>query len=92
MKFVEIYKLQNNGDQKVIAICKLTDEGVICEGEEVFVQNLKERGIRDYSQMGQGFALSGAGQLFPKDGIKFLENLKYAFKSAYLSATEVQDS
>jgi len=86
MQFVEIYKLQNNGDQKVIATCKLAEEGIVCEGEPLFIENLEKEGILDYSQP------QARIKLFPKDGIKFLENLKYALKSGYLSATDVQNS
>ena len=85
MPLVEIYKLQNNGDQKVIVKCTLNAGSVLCEGDPVFVENLNKTGIRDYSDS------SGAKKLFPKDGRKFLENLKYAFKSAYLSATDVEE-
>lgn len=87
MKFVEIYKLENNGDQKVIATCKLSDSGVVCEGDSVFIKNLEKNGICDYSDKNLE-----SGKLFPKDGIKFLENLKFAFRSGYLVATEVQES
>ena len=87
MKFVQIYKLQNNGDQKVIATCKFVDSGVICDGDPIFIKNLEKDGIRDYSSQDLG-----ASKLFPKDGIKFLENLKFAFKSGYLVATDIQES
>ena len=83
MKFVEIYKLQNDGSQKVIAVCKLTDGGVVIESEnKEFAHSLADRGVRDY--------LSNSDvMLFPKDGIKFLEQLKYNFRSGYLNASEV---
>jgi len=85
MKKVKIYKLQNNGDEHAIAICTLTDSGVVCEGEEVFINNLQKNGIRNYADQSSG------AMLFPKDGIKFLENLKNAFRSPYLSATDIID-
>jgi len=86
MAFVEIYKLQNNGEQKKIAVCQLASDGrVVCEGEEVFIHNLTSEGIHDYSNE------TRHQKLFPKDGQKFLENLKYAFRSAYLSATDIQE-
>ncbi|OGN08399.1 MAG: hypothetical protein A3J46_06745 [Candidatus Yanofskybacteria bacterium RIFCSPHIGHO2_02_FULL_41_11] len=87
MKFVEIYKLQNSGDQKVIVTCKLRDPVVICDGDPIFIKNLEKDGIRDYSNKDLG-----ASKLFPKDGVKFLENLKFAFKSGYLVATDIQES
>ena len=86
MKIVEIYQLQNNGDQRLIAFCKLTEQGVRCEGDEALVKNLIEQGVRDYSDA------SREKKLFPTDGIKFLENLKWAFKSAYLMATDVKEA
>lgn len=86
MYFVEIYKLDNNGNQNIIAMCKLADgETALCEGDDVFVKNLTQNGIYDYS-------VEPRQKLFPKDGKKFLENLKYAFKSGYLVATEVKGS
>jgi len=86
MKSVKIYKLQNNGDEKIVMTCSLTDNGVVCEGDKIFVENLQAQGIKDYSEP------EGEKMLFPKDGVKFLENLKYAFRSAYLSATDVEES
>lgn len=85
MKFVEIYTLKNNDSQKVVAICKLSNDEAICEGEKAFIENLKQRGITDYSK-------SPAQKLFPKDGLRFLEQLKYNFKSGYLNASDVKES
>ena len=86
MKHIEIYKLQNDGEQKVIATCRLNGEGaVICEGDRVFVENLEKEGILDYGN------LETRNKLFPKDGIRFLENLKHAFRSGYLVATDIQE-
>jgi len=85
MKFVEIYKLKNDGNQEIIGICRLGADGiVVCEGDTIFCDNLRRDGIIDYSS--DGFRM----RLFPKDGIKFLENLKFAFRSGYLVATEVK--
>ena len=84
MSYVEIYRLQNNGDQTIIATCRLIDNVVVCSGDEVFVNNLNQEGIYDYNSRSKQ-------KIFPKDGQKFLENLKYAFKSGYLSATDVQE-
>ena len=84
MPYVEIYKLQNDGSQTVLATCRLAGEEVVCEGDDVFVTNLKEQGIRNYTD-------ENGDKLFLKDGIKFLENLKYYFKSGYLNASEVKE-
>lgn len=86
MKYVEIYKLQNDGEQKIIATCKLVDVGVECSGDEIFVKNLVEQGIKNYAD------LTHNETIFPKDGILFLENLKHAFKSGYLQATDVLET
>ena len=85
MEYIEIYKLQNDGSQKVLAVCKLVEGEVVCEGEEVFVQNLKNEGIFDYKSQSQP-----REKLFPKDGRKFLEQLRFNFKSGYLNASEIK--
>ena len=86
MSFVEIYKLKNDASQEIIVTCKLTTDGmVICEGDKEFAENLMREGILDYSS-------SPSKKLFPKDGIKFLEQLKYNFKSAYLMASDIKKS
>lgn len=85
MKFVEIYKTQNDGSQSVLATCKLIGNIVMCEGDKVFIENLEKEGIFDYLQPETKI------KLFPKDGIKFLENLKLAFKSGYLNASGVKE-
>lgn len=82
MKIVEIYKLQNDGSQKVLATCKLINNVVVCEGDMVFINNLEKEGIKNYSQ-------NGPDKLFLKDGLSFLEQLKYNFKSGYLNASDI---
>ena len=80
--YVEFYKLQNDGSQQVIATCQLNDDGtVVCQGDENLVANLNQKGIDNYEDRNT--------TLFPKDGIKFLEQLKYNFKSGYLNASDV---
>ena len=87
MALVEIYKIQNDASQKIIAICKLADDGnVVCEGDQQFVESLIREGVRDYSSQGE------PKELFPKDGIRFLEQLKYHFKSGYLMASDIKES
>ena len=87
MKFVEIYKLQNNGEQKVIARCEMGDTGVIkCSGDKIFVNNLEKDGIFEYSNFSRLET-----KLFPKDGLKFLEQLSYNFKSGYLNASDIKE-
>ena len=85
MAKVEIYKLQNDGTQTIVVACKLEDNKVICEGEDkIFIENLIKDGITDYSGDERNI-------LFPKDGLKFLEQLKYNFKSGYLNASEIKE-
>lgn len=83
MSFVEIYKLEPNGTQTVMAVCSLQNTEVVCEGDDAFVRMLKQEGIRDYES-------KDFKQLFPKDGLRFLEQLKFAFRSGYLNASEVK--
>lgn len=84
MEYVEIYKLQNDGSQKVLAVCKLVENGVVCEGDETFVKNLNQGGIFDYESQ------SPQQKLFPKDGRKFLEQLKFNFTSGYVNASDIK--
>ncbi|MEK9175127.1 MAG: hypothetical protein AAB795_00885 [Patescibacteria group bacterium] len=85
MSYVEFYKLQNDGTQKVLAKCFLGQENiVICEGEDIFVKNLETNGIKDYNSQTED-------KLFFKDGIKFLEQLKFNFTSGYLNASDVKE-
>lgn len=83
MKYIEIYKLQNDGSQQVIATCKLVENQVVCEGDEKFVGFLKS-GIINYDNP-QG------KKLHEIDGLIFLEQLKFNFKSGYLNASEVKE-
>ena len=84
MKKVKILKLQNDGSQKIIVTCKLIGEKVICEGQEELVSSLSNNGIINYFN-------EGAEKLYPQDGLLFLEQLKFNFKSGYLNATDVME-
>lgn len=84
MKFVEIYKTQNDGSQRVAAVCRLVSDIVICEGEKTLVENLELNGIWDDSKI-------PPQKLFPKDGDSFLERLRFVFTSGYLNASEVKE-
>lgn len=84
MKYVEIYLLNDDGTQRVAATCALEGEVVVCKGDEALVANLERDGIFDYS-------LEERKRLFPKDGLKFLEQLSYHFKSGYINASEVKE-
>ena len=82
MKKVEIYKLSENGAQETIVTCKLLGEIVSCEGEAKLVEYLTAKGIADYSS-------STPVTLYPQDGLRFLQQLKFNFKSGYISASDV---
>jgi hypothetical protein len=84
MKLVEIYKLNNDGTQSIAVVCKLAGDNVICSGDEALANNLMTSGIADYAQ-------PAMPKLFPKDGIRFLEQLKFNFRSGYLNASDVKD-
>lgn len=85
MPFVEFYKLQNDGTQKVVATCKLQDQVTVCEGDPALISALEREGVYDYAQGGRD------EKLFPKDGMRFLEQLKFNFKSGYLNASEIKN-
>jgi hypothetical protein len=68
-----------------MAVFRLKKNEAVCESSnEVFVENLKRDGIIDYSS-------SENKRLFFSDGRKFLEQLKFNFRSAYLSSSGIID-
>ena len=85
MTKVDIYKLEKGGTQNVVATCFLQENGTV---EIVGDKNIKESlcldGIRSYEA---GLPKT----LYPKDGKVFLSQLRFNFKSGYLSATAVLD-
>ena len=88
MKYVELYKLQNDGSQKIIATLYLNDGGEVeCEGDPTLAENLKREGIKGYSDADRNIP----SKLFFKDGLKFLEQLKFNFTSGYLNASDVKE-
>lgn len=83
MPHVTIYRLKNDGSEEIVAVCRLQDDRVVCESDnDIFVENLKRDGIIDYSSLEKK-------RLFFSDGRKFLEQLKFNFKSAYLIASDI---
>lgn len=84
MKYVELYALQNDGSQRVIAVCELTGTAVVCTGDTAVVNNLTREGILDHSQ-------TPPQKIFPKDGLRFLERLQFTFKSGYLNASAIKE-
>ncbi len=86
--FVELFQLDRDANQKKIATFKLLDgesSMVEVEGdqEHPVVEDIKGEGIFDYKY-------ARPGKLYPHDGMNFLENLKYHFRSGYLLATDVK--
>lgn len=86
--FVELFELDRNANQKKIATFKLLEgEGgtVEIEGghDHPVVEGIQGEGIFDYKY-------ARPGKLYLHDGINFLENLKYHFRSGYLLATDVK--
>jgi len=68
--------------QNVIAMCRLQHNGtVLCEGDTTLVENLQS-GIKDYEN-------PEGEKLYPKDGKRFLEQLKFNFTSGYLNTSDI---
>ena len=87
LHFVELFELDRDANQKKIATFKLTEESGVVEiegdHEHAIVKSIQWEGIFDYKY-------ARPGKLYPNDGMKFLENLKYHFRSGYLLATDVE--
>lgn len=86
--FVELYELNPNAEQQKIATFRMNEDEpgrVEIDGDHnhPVLENIKGEGIFDYKN-------ARPGKLFPYDGLPFLENLKYCFRSGYLLATDVQ--
>ena len=85
--FVELFELDRDAQQKMIATFKLLEESGVVEIEgnhdHPVISSVKCEGIFDYKY-------SRPGKLYPHDGMNFLENLKYHFRSGYLFATDIK--
>lgn len=86
--FVDLFELDRDAQQKKIATFKLLDgEGGVVEIEgdhdHPVIFSIKGEGIFDYKY-------ARPGKLYLHDGMNFLENLKYHFRSGYLLATDVK--
>ena len=86
--FVELYELDRDANQKKIATFKLLEENggmveIECDHEHPVITSIQFEGIFDYKY-------AHPGKLYPQDGMSFLENLKYQFRSGYLLATDVK--
>ncbi len=85
--FVELFELDRDAQQKKIATFRLTEESGVVEiegnHEHAIIKSIQWEGIFDYKY-------ARPGKLYPYDGMNFLENLKYQFRSGYLLATDVK--
>lgn len=85
--FVELFELDRDAQQKKICTFKLLEEGSIVEidgdSHHPIIFAINGEGIFDYKY-------ARPGKLYPYDGMSFLENLKYHFRSGYLLATDVK--
>lgn len=86
--FVDLYELDRDAKQRKIATFRMNEDEpgkVEVNGNEKHpvLENIQREGIFDYKN-------SRSGKLYPDDGLPFLENLKYYFRSGYLLATDVQ--
>lgn len=84
MSKVEIYKLNNDGSQDVVAECHLGSDGAVCTGTEAIVNKLNQEGIINYSSEDR------QERVFPSDGLVFLEQLPNTFNSGYLNASQIK--
>ena len=86
--FVDLYELDKDAKQRKIATFKMQEDKpgrVEINGDEnhPVLKSIEGEGIFDYKN-------ARPGKLYPYDGMNFLENLKYYFRSGYLLATDVQ--
>jgi len=86
--FVDLYELDKDAKQRKIATFKMQEDEpgrVEINGDEnhPVLKSIEGEGIFDYKN-------ARPGKLYPHDGMNFLENLKYYFRSGYLLATDVQ--
>lgn len=88
MYFVDLHELDKDKHQRKLATFRFGEEtfGMVkIEGEShhPVIDNIIREGIFDHK-------FAKPGRLYLHDGMSFLENLKYNFRSGYLSATDIQ--
>ena len=86
--FVDLYELDKDARQRKIATFRMNEDEpgrVEIDGDQnhPVMESINREGIFDYKN-------ARPGKLYPYDGMSFLENLKYYFRSGYLLATDVQ--
>lgn len=80
--------------RKVVKFLETNDDGtqsvagtVMFDGGEVTFQDISPPNIRYFERTG---ILIGSKTIYPKDGLKYLENLKFAFSDSRFRATDVE--
>lgn len=86
--YVELFEIVGGSELKKIASFNYeegTDDSIKVEVEcqHPAIESIMNEGIYDHKE-------SKPGKLYLSDGLRFLENLKYNFKSDGLMATDVQ--
>lgn len=84
---VDLFELDQNRNQRKIATFEFAEDTygtvhIIGEQTHPVIEAVMREGIFDYKY-------ARPGRLYPYDGMTFLENLKYHFRSGYLVATDV---
>lgn len=86
--YVELFEVIGGSELKKIATFNCEEESngsvsVEVECQHPAVESIMSEGIYDHKE-------AKPGKLYPTDGMRFLENLKYNFKTDGLMATDVQ--
>lgn len=90
--FVDLYELDKEAKQRKVATFRINEDEpgrikIDGDTEHPILKNIEFEGIFDYKF---DYKFARPGKLCPHDGMSFLENLKYHFRSGYLLATDVQ--
>lgn len=79
MRKIEIYRTEEDGEQRLLVTCTYNGAEVKLDGEKYFVDHLTNNGQKDRT---------GKRTVYPKDGETFLDTLKSNLDSPYLAAVE----
>ena len=81
MKRVKLLRIRGDGVQDHFAT-------VLFDGKQMTYDGLSTNTIRDFEKYG----INAKDEiLYPNDGLKFLEGLKYEFSGSIIRATNVED-
>ena len=81
MKRVKLLRTEDNGGQDHFAT-------ILFDGKLVTYDGLSPNYIRDFEKYG---IYVGNKTFYPKDGLTFLENLKYAYSGSVIRATDMEE-